>query len=447
MALKGYTRLDLLRDNKVVKRIEKHNAITPWVQSAIRQGNFNMAIPYGKIMPLKQWFEGCLLTDNENDDTLSMIAHNSSITAQASNDAYSGDNMKRGIFNTNESGEITGGYRFVWDWLTSQGNGVISSVCLTRASIGASELSETATAPQTNINEQLFFTGMNASYLGLGKVQIIDYTKETGYNVTYSSGTITIEEYDLSTYRLHLLDEPMKARLKATHNISQTVSNYGDNHVSLSYTGDAIHFVTWSGSVVTDYVISTSTWEVTETITRTFTGVTFQNYQNNYQGGLHKDVAPIIGDYIWLLGTVSGVPKMLKCNLLGDQAAEIFEYSIPISAGIANNGCSIILPNNDFYKFGAPLNTTSGLYYHNDTFYHIKQAKFGHNWGNGFCEAGYDTGMGTIITTLHDTNQLGGVGINALFPYVSTVNNLENAVTKSADLTMKLTYEITEVAS
>ena len=30
------------------------------------------------------------------------------------------------------------------------------------------------------------------------------------------------------------------------------------------------------------------------------------------------------------------------------------------------------------------------------------------------------------------------------YPYVSTVNNLDEAVTKSADLTMKLTYEITE---
>jgi hypothetical protein len=39
------------------------------------------------------------------------------------------------------------------------------------------------------------------------------------------------------------------------------------------------------------------------------------------------------------------------------------------------------------------------------------------------------------------------VVLETMFPWVSTVNNLDSAVTKSADLTMKLTYLITENAS
>jgi hypothetical protein len=39
---------------------------------------------------------------------------------------------------------------------------------------------------------------------------------------------------------------------------------------------------------------------------------------------------------------------------------------------------------------------------------------------------------------------LSRVILETAFPWLSTINNLDEAVIKSADLTMKLTYEITE---
>ena len=45
--------------------------------------------------------------------------------------AYSGTNVMRGSYNTNESGEIENGYRHVWDFGTDKANGTIKCLSLT----------------------------------------------------------------------------------------------------------------------------------------------------------------------------------------------------------------------------------------------------------------------------------------------------------------------------
>lgn len=56
-------------------------------------------------------------------------------TAYASNDPYTGTDKKRGSYSTT-SQYVTDGYKFVWDFTTDQGNGVISCICLTHVKGG-----------------------------------------------------------------------------------------------------------------------------------------------------------------------------------------------------------------------------------------------------------------------------------------------------------------------
>ena len=73
--LQGKAILELAREKKVnnrirrevVKRVEQKNDITALVDGIINEGNFFNAISNSKILPVKQWFEGCLLTDIVND--------------------------------------------------------------------------------------------------------------------------------------------------------------------------------------------------------------------------------------------------------------------------------------------------------------------------------------------------------------------------------------------
>ena len=63
--LKGRVRLDLKRGREVIAREEGENTITPWFSTAINKGNWNYLMNNSKILPLDQWFAGCLLTDKQ----------------------------------------------------------------------------------------------------------------------------------------------------------------------------------------------------------------------------------------------------------------------------------------------------------------------------------------------------------------------------------------------
>lgn len=482
--LHGNTILELAREKKinnrikreVVNRIEKHNAITPYVQNAITKGNFNMSIPNSSIMPLSQWFDGCMLTSAPNEPTLGMIAHNSDVVACAGNSSNSGStDIRRGALNTTETADITGGRRFVWDWSTDRGNGIIASVGLTRSALAIAELSQTV-APSANPINPILATITTGGLNSIANITIIDWEKSVGYLVSYNNG-IVVTEYPLSTKAIKLFGSPYLKQvgydgniISTTHNIpNSTISNPSPDigNSSISYTGSHIHWIIWSGATIKDYVINTTTWELDSSygtggvITRTFTGVTFANIRYYYQYNQHykKDICPIIGNYVWCVGTVGGVIKMLKCNLLGSAATEIFEYDnlfntiLGMSDASYCNGVSVVLPNGDFIKTSATHNGETGdssaLYYHNDKFYLARFNPDTDDSGyNSYRGIGINANSyGTMLNTGYNTNGGAIVQFGFIHAFISTCNNLDAAVTKSADLTMKLVYDITETSN
>ena len=466
MAIQGHTILELAREKKVnnrikrevVKRVEKYNHITYLPNNVMGKGNFHDLVSPFYLMPYMQWFYGCLLTDkvNPNGDDVAgfcgLIAGDAEVVAQAGRSAYTGTNTKRGSYNSNESGEITGGFRNVFDWSTSQGNGTIASVCLTKDQLAIADYDPSRTIADTDVvNEWLQGSSvieLNADNT-LTSCSIIDYEECIGYNVEYSSGTITVKEYEISTKGIHLLDNRLAARLIDTHTISQTVNNYGFATATVCYTGSAIHLITWQANTgnLYDYSINTSTWACTAT-SHTYNGVSLLDQDNYRQMYLSKDVFPIIGNYIYCF-TTNG--KIMKCNLLGNNDADVTEYTNPLgSISNGQNGPSIILQNGDWYKFGrykAMGLVDDGIYYHNGVFNKIKYLECNNPSQSRGAISANGNNYGTVIGT--GASSLSGRGyitLNSFFPWVSTVNNLDEAVTKTADLTMKLTYEITETA-
>lgn len=439
----GNTRLDLLRNGKIIKRIEKHNTVTAWLENAKGPGNFRDLINPSNITNLAGWFNGCLLTDQTNDAALSMISSGSKITAQAGDDAYTGTYTKRGSFNSSESGAITGGRKFVWDWLTNQGNGPIASVCLTRGALGKCELGQTAVPDSSYpINEIL---NSSATAAGLPVVSIIDYENETAYAISYANGTITVTEYELATKLLHIKADETGLINTTTHQIAQTVNNYSEITASVSYTGDTIHLLTFQANsgTLNDYAIVTTDWTCTAT-THTYSGVSFWALGGYGTTPIMKDAMPIINGYVYAYSG-SG-QKIVKCSLTNDADVEDFDnplYTLGALYTYNNyaNGPSVIMPNGDFYKIAQYQNVANqyALYYHGGDFYAVILNR-GHNLPTDSVNA---NPYGTIIRpAIYGSNNI--VLVEAFHPYVSTVNNLETAVTKTADLTMKLTYEITE---
>ena len=457
MKYQGHARLDLLRDGKVVHRVEHKNDVTAFIQNAIGKGNFHNLIASSNIMSIyENWFSGCLLTDNTNDATTMLLNGGSTVVAQASNDSYSGTNLRRGNINTADSQVITGGYKFVWEWDTARGNGTINSVCLTRPQIARMDFSTTAVTEDVGVCIDNLTSGYYATVdTSVCNCNVIDYETEKGYQVTYSSGTITIKEFNFSCKALHLLT-PLYGAVQngSDHTISRTVANYAIASASVSYddTNKIIHLLTWSGNKLNDYAIDTADLDTCTATTHTIADVTFLNTASNYASIIRRDVILIDNGYAWAM--VNSGQKIVKIDLANDVVSAEFTnpiYTINGAASTANNGSFMKLTNGDIYKFGivtndtlVPGSTEPCVYYHNSTMYYAKN----YNMSRYQSEVGFHSNnYGTIVRTTGSTTTTSGyyrAGVATCFPYVSTVCNLNNSVTKNAGLTMRLDYSVTE---
>ena len=374
--LHGHTRLDLMRKGKVVKRIEKDNVITGWIGDCLAYGNFLGSISPSKIMPIQQWFGGCLLTTNPNDDTegavKSYIAGNNSITACAGDDAYSGTYLPRGSFNPVESEVITGGYKFVWDWATSQGNGAISSVCLTRPNIAITEFRTNGSlVDNAPANEQLSLTATTMADGTYYLYSIIDYEREVAYRATYTTNpnTITVYERKLNTKQLHLLGSNTGYISEEAHTISQTVANHSTTTRTLSYdyANGILHLITFTkdNTTLNDYAINTTNWTCTAT-THSYEGAKFSSFQGwDYVAWIANGIM-IRDGYFYALS--NSYKEIVKCNMNNDADVDVFNNPAYIVYGgtptYITNGSFVQLPNGSWYKLpliwrGEPYATTA----------------------------------------------------------------------------------------
>ena len=486
MALHGHAKLILTNEKSgwIEKVVEQDNTITNYIDYLTNEGNFQYFIGGEYIMPVDEnFFGGCILTNKNNVNALStmMIDGDAEVTAQASNDAYSGEeNLRRGSFMPSESGPITSpatgektGFRKVWEWSSSQGNGLVGSVSLCRPVLGRTQFSKAVIPTGTNqLATQIFYDSgdsESASALRLGNCQVIDYEKGVAYAVFYDSGIITVNEYIISTKTSHLLSirggllgtTAGDGDLKAIHTYTETISGFTVDRACVSYTGNELHLITWTSGnnvTVTDRIIATDVWDsdLKSTVSHQYNGVTFPFIESQYSYGIKASVIKIEGTYMYSYATISNVKKIFKFNLLGDNPATVQEIELPSamsSLDLSNmNGPTISLPNGDWYKFcsyngsgqtgyidGYPL----ALYCHNSQFYCVRTDHFTSRYQS--IKGVYGNAYGSIIGLGRSSlgNGYRRLRVGTMFPYVSSIANIE-VVEKKPSFSMKLIYEVTE---
>lgn len=134
--LKGSARIELTDADGSKKVVEHGNMITDAVNDLLYapRGEMSniMRISNNNDSYIAQMFGGILLfEDTLNNDAADYYIPNLKITGYASQDAYNGLDIARGSFNQPESGlQADGSYKLVWDFSTSQANGVIKSLGL-----------------------------------------------------------------------------------------------------------------------------------------------------------------------------------------------------------------------------------------------------------------------------------------------------------------------------
>lgn len=147
MALHGHTKIELTNiDTGETRIIEENNIVTNALQDILKP--LACGIPYtalgNNVTDDVTGFKGesrsvCLLTGGlllfssaleENVDNF-MPPEDSEVVGIGTTIAYSGSSTMAGSYNFNESGAVENGYKHIWDFDTSHGNGQIACACLT----------------------------------------------------------------------------------------------------------------------------------------------------------------------------------------------------------------------------------------------------------------------------------------------------------------------------
>src|SRR5699024_10091670 len=142
--LKGKSVIELTDVRTNEKEVyEDENLITNAVPDLLRLNPMGLMYPVresnnakfdDELFPIaNKCYGGILLFENplEEDPNKYIPPGDNPIIGYSSNDVNPTDNPKRGSANLTESVPIENGYKFVWDFSTSQANGRISSLALT----------------------------------------------------------------------------------------------------------------------------------------------------------------------------------------------------------------------------------------------------------------------------------------------------------------------------
>lgn len=140
MRLKGTAKLTLkdAKTGKVVHQEEHSNTITPALLR-ILETNMSGTVDYTKMFPIFNKLLGGICCWNGTMDATSIFLpkqENAVLTSHAGLRAYEdpADDRTRGLLHSSQL--LTNGYKWTWEWGTSQGNGYITDLTLTHADVG-----------------------------------------------------------------------------------------------------------------------------------------------------------------------------------------------------------------------------------------------------------------------------------------------------------------------
>ena len=470
------------------ERVVRDNMITNWLHDYM----FNQH-PFAQPQMCRgfssnNWFNGLMMFDkplnSDPDDYVFPIPSVARMTAHGTTETYLGTDLTRGSFNSGLSSNSNGVVTKVWDFTQEQGNGVIASVGLCRdwyAKVGSGvtyALEANTTARQSGMIYgaycsvgsgdskpdhafwPLFVDGPNS--------RLYHFTGGTTSAMTYEVRAALINEINPARYGWSSANSSGSSPgslsytsfpLIETHtiNLSSVLGSYNVNSV-LMYTGDPGYVWMLSGGesawangttrTLVKFKWSDGTY-TTQSITNN-TGVSLQG--TTYTNSIANNFA-VYNGYFYM-----------KNNATNSGKIGFIELADQTNAG------TLKMPD------GVTDFTTS-------RYQHLFP-----RWGNwlmittaDMCPGSADNGINNFIVdgtntyrigyTYYGTSQYGGSGGITLpsvtyktvaayqgfgyyncavglmeVPCLTTKTNLDAAVTKTADLTMRVTYVITDQA-
>lgn len=345
-------------------------------------------------------------------------------------------NAMRGTYNNLESGRTDTGHKSVWDFTTSQCNSVIKSLSLTNINAGADPVYG---RDMWNVRNMWF--------------PRFDYHDgEHGYAISVSGTTATISKYRIPHLTVKVGDANMTSWSSVA---SYEVDMSGDANAityarSWRYAGNGNFYATYIDTPNSDEGgslnirvarIHTDDWEgftYHKTEALTLPGVTARQTSSNYErsvvsGGYlyvcsYEPIASNYSDYaryvyVVDLANVADVRKVDMVDVgVSGRWNDNYHYLIPDCLG----GLA-------FYGQYPSSGGRRGYLYPDGTVV----------WGSGENSGDIPGADGYSETLRYNCVHNGNYWASTFYtPYLGTICNLDNAVTKTAASTMKITYTL-----
>lgn len=490
MKIKGNTQIILTdaKTGKVIKRTNDDNMVTNGVFEFIRSHGMTIADLFNnndvKANPLTTLLGGVYLFHDSQTEDVNNIKPDggNALVANGAYDVSNSQGRTLGNFNASESGWMSDNiFRFVYDWSSAQGNGVISSVSLTSRIAG--------------------MLGLGRNVKPLSNVYLDSYTS---YNITFNERTLLYDatNYDKVLgikgnylYSYHFTGSPNDASrdlVISRQHICNTELAFDDSRALKPITNSRVEYVrifTHVGDYVEGdaypvihaygyfWMLTSIQYDYTEDVEnapegQTFMGVAWRiiRIKDDFSDGFAKDIKGI-----YTFGLSDNYEKRTEKKMIyqldrqagffptGEDSFSMYAchgndkdsehsspyftyelYHLDITAGtVARSG--VVHSYSENY--------TPAMSIFSNILYHANGVSCGKNWigtedGDIWeCEIFSDTNGRSIGCT--DKSMFGIIGgggevrVGRVADYLATINNLQSPVTKDNTQNMKLIYTLT----
>lgn len=449
------------------ERIVHDNALTNWIRDVCKPRSLHLlGRPNAENLNRDNIFRGLMMfpnaLSNDPDDYLFPAPNVNPMTAHASGATYSGVDTTRGSFNDAQSSSVDGAITSVWDFTQEQGNGTIASLglCPTEFAVAGNGSKSGVTAILRNVKQQPF--GSARSSIGgwnSGGIRYYDGENGTTIVARFQSGVMSLVEVPCTWTQI---DPLLGGHGGATFYTPSTVETETYDLTAYFTTTNMYTFVSDDGKM---YIFggswnngSTKTLVIFDLKTRTYTT---QSVVNN-TGVTLAGATDATGFNMLRMAVDNGIlyvpasnNRLAYINLSNNTDCGLVKTPDGLSdltvsvRSIAKIGNMVIASPSDDYFTQASNTRTAYVVYKGESWH----------WGWGTLNvSNYVSTNGVIIAGQSISKVLfavGGVSNNNMTSYndiwtevpcLTTKNNLDSAVTKTADMTMRVTYTVTDQA-
>lgn len=464
--MKGYTKIELTNIHTGEKEVvEKHNIVTNNLSEMYKTFLLGNSYRYfDSTDPLyDRGMGGIILFSNqltEDANKYGMIFNSADdIVGCAGNFVNTSSDKQIGSRNMNESKNIENGYKYVWDFGTSQANGTISAVGLTN-SIACSKSGLAYATPYPVDYPKNDSSGTYLQVYGLGKYtfsNIVSYNfdNNTFIAVNLVSATeakFTVYKVDVNTQ--YILPANVPAGSKKILKLSETNItmpaglNIAYGNILDGFDGYYYYVEHPNYNKLKLARISKTNFKYDSTY-----GLKDITYESNLLYIIQTDAIStqdkIANGYLYTRAYNKSMAwykiKLSDPDKYTDITIPVNYYdSSYINYVVSNGKCiyvcgNIIFPDDsirhyNYYDFNASVDNPTMRYYF------VCTSKMGYS---DYVLISPDSSKFVTIPKTSHYDYI-SIGIGYFFNSLSTINNLSSSVVKTADKTMKITYTITE---